>query len=306
MNVVDLVFGNEAELEALGAAESLAAGRIVPEGAAAREAGVDFLLQFVQVVTVTLGADGSLTVRRDKERFVTPALEVPVEDTTGAGDLFTAGFLWALLHGAPLPICAAQGSAMAAEIVQVVGTTLDDASWRRLREGSYGYQPPQAQASAPAALASAPSIGTLIGLVRPPEPPTWGAARRQGAWQTPPSLSLFLLFWVFELCQAAPSLDPQIDPRACPAPSPAPYPAGPLRLRPPQAPPRGLRQHRHAPRGARVPQRRERRLARAAPSAPLAARVGPALRSALCAPCGVWRGRGPSFGGLFGSTVPAA
>lgn len=139
LNVVDLVFGNESELEALGVAEAKAAGRaVVPDGAAAREAGVDFLLQFVQVVNVTMGGDGSMTIRRDKERFVTPALDVRVVDTTGAGDIYTAGFLWALLHGAPLPICAAQGSAMAAEVIQVVGTTLDDATWRRLREGSYG------------------------------------------------------------------------------------------------------------------------------------------------------------------------
>lgn len=177
LNAVDLVFGNEEEIEALGIAEAKATGKPIPDGPGARESGVEFLLQYVQVVNITLGADGSLTVRKDGERFLTPALPVTALDTTGAGDTYTAGFLWALLHGAPLPICAAQGCAMAAEMVKVLGSTLEDASWKKLREGSYGYQPhrPSAAPAAPSGPPTSQSIGTMLGLDRndysPARPP---------------------------------------------------------------------------------------------------------------------------------------
>jgi sugar/nucleoside kinase (ribokinase family) len=50
------------------------------------------------VVGVTLGRDGAL-VAADRETVRLPAHRVGVVDTTGAGDLFHAGFVWALLDG---------------------------------------------------------------------------------------------------------------------------------------------------------------------------------------------------------------
>ena len=164
LGVVDLVFGNEAEVQAVGVQEALLGSKPVPSGPTAREAGISFLLRHVQVVNVTLGAEGSLTVRKDKERFVTPALPVTAVDSTGAGDTYTAGYLWALLHGAPLPICAAQGCAMAAEVVRTLGSNLDDATWRRLREGSYGFAPPGERRAPAAALPRAESQADASGF----------------------------------------------------------------------------------------------------------------------------------------------
>ena len=40
-----------------------------------------------------------------------------VLDTTGAGDLFAAGFLAGLARGAPLPECARWGAIAAAEVI---------------------------------------------------------------------------------------------------------------------------------------------------------------------------------------------
>ena len=42
-------------------------------------------------------------------------------DTTGAGDLYAAGFLYGLTRGLPLPECGAIGSLCAAEIISHVG-----------------------------------------------------------------------------------------------------------------------------------------------------------------------------------------
>ena len=44
-----------------------------------------------------------------------------VVDTTGAGDLYAAGFLYGLTRGLPLPTCGAIGSLCAAEIISHVG-----------------------------------------------------------------------------------------------------------------------------------------------------------------------------------------
>ena len=48
-----------------------------------------------------------------------PANRVQAKDTTGAGDLFTSGFLSAFLAGEPLDVCARTGCFMGAQVVQV-------------------------------------------------------------------------------------------------------------------------------------------------------------------------------------------
>jgi sulfofructose kinase len=53
------------------------------------------------LAAATLGQDGVLAW--DGENFHhTPAFRVPVVDTTGAGDIFHAGFIYGLLQGWPL------------------------------------------------------------------------------------------------------------------------------------------------------------------------------------------------------------
>jgi sugar/nucleoside kinase (ribokinase family) len=54
-----------------------------------------------QLTAATLGTDGVLAW--DGKRYLhSPAYRVPVVDTTGAGDIFHAGFIYALLQGWPL------------------------------------------------------------------------------------------------------------------------------------------------------------------------------------------------------------
>jgi len=44
-----------------------------------------------------------------------------IVDTTGAGDLYAAGFLYGLTRNRPLPTCGGIGSLCAAEIISHVG-----------------------------------------------------------------------------------------------------------------------------------------------------------------------------------------
>jgi sugar/nucleoside kinase (ribokinase family) len=58
----------------------------------------------------------------DKLSYTVAAAPVArVVDTTGAGDLYAAGFLYGLTHGLPLPTCGKLGSLSAAEIISHVG-----------------------------------------------------------------------------------------------------------------------------------------------------------------------------------------
>lgn len=54
-----------------------------------------------RLMAATLGSDGALAWD-GKEFHHSPAFQVPVVDTTGAGDIFHAGFIYALLQGCTL------------------------------------------------------------------------------------------------------------------------------------------------------------------------------------------------------------
>ena len=104
---VDVLFANE--------------GEIVMLLGAPLEASLARLRQMTQLATVTRGAAGSLVVN---ETSVIEIRAEPVErvvDTTGAGDLFAAGFLFGLIRGATLQQCGRLGSIAAAEIISHYG-----------------------------------------------------------------------------------------------------------------------------------------------------------------------------------------
>lgn len=105
---LDIVFANQHELKALYQTSDL------------QTAINAFRAQNILGV-VTCSADGSLVVTREETHAV-PAF--PIEklvDTTGAGDLFAAGFLAGLSRGSDYITCARLGSLAAAEVIQHVG-----------------------------------------------------------------------------------------------------------------------------------------------------------------------------------------
>ncbi len=105
---VDLLFGNEHELVSLYEVPTL-------DDAIAR------VQRDCQLAVVTVGSLGSLVVTPDG---VLHAPAIPVDrvlDTTGAGDLFAAGFLYGYTRSMPLAECARIGSIAAAEVISHVG-----------------------------------------------------------------------------------------------------------------------------------------------------------------------------------------
>jgi sugar/nucleoside kinase (ribokinase family) len=104
---VDVLFGNEGEIESLFESNF--------EDAIAR------LRQLTDLAAITRGASGSVVVTKG-ERVDVPAEPVEkVVDTTGAGDLYAAGFMFGLTRGRSLAECGRLGSLAAAEIISHFG-----------------------------------------------------------------------------------------------------------------------------------------------------------------------------------------
>src|SRR5437763_946041 len=105
---VDILFANEAEICSLYETDDF------------KEAA-NAVREHVAIAALTRSERGSVVLANGEEHAVA-AVPVPrVVDTTGAGDLYAAGFLFGLTHGLPLPTCGKIGSLCAAEIISHVG-----------------------------------------------------------------------------------------------------------------------------------------------------------------------------------------
>lgn len=105
---IDVLFANEDEIKALYQADDF--------DAAATAVAAD-----VDIAALTRGPSGSVAVS-GAERVASPAASVEkVVDTTGAGDLYAAGFLFGLARGRSLEDCARLGGLAAAEVISHYG-----------------------------------------------------------------------------------------------------------------------------------------------------------------------------------------
>ncbi|HHN48081.1 MAG TPA: adenosine kinase, partial [Bacteroidales bacterium] len=111
---VDIVFANEEEALAFTAFE--------PEKAVAA------LSQFCEIAVVKTGPKGSL-IQSDHELHRIEIIPTKVIDTTGAGDLYAAGFLHGLLNGLPLNKCGMAGAILAGNVIRYVGAKIPDEAW---------------------------------------------------------------------------------------------------------------------------------------------------------------------------------
>lgn len=82
----------------------------------------DEILSRVGTRVVTLGSAGVRIERRGEEPVVVEALRVEAVEPTGVGDAFRAGFLGAVVAGVSTRCAAAIGCALAAYVVERVGT----------------------------------------------------------------------------------------------------------------------------------------------------------------------------------------
>lgn len=113
-NYVDIVFANEQEALALTGME--------PEKA------LHYIAERCEIAVVKIGAKGAY-IQRGNEIVTIPPLKADVVDTTGAGDMWAAGFLAGLVKGENLQKCGMMGAIVAKNIIEVMGAKMDDERW---------------------------------------------------------------------------------------------------------------------------------------------------------------------------------
>ncbi|HEY6980444.1 adenosine kinase [Reyranella sp.] len=105
---VDILFGNESEIKSLYQVDSF-------------ESALEATRREAKVAALTRSEKGSVVVMGGETHAVAAMPVAKVIDTTGAGDLYAAGFLHGFTHGKPLPECARLGGIAAAEVISHVG-----------------------------------------------------------------------------------------------------------------------------------------------------------------------------------------
>jgi sugar/nucleoside kinase (ribokinase family) len=115
---VDIVFANEEESKAL-------------TGKNPEEAIME-MSSMTGIAVVKLGAEGSL-VRSGTDQWHIPAINVKSIDTTGAGDLYAAGFLYGLGRRLSLEKCGQIGTLLASSVITVIGAKIPAERWEELR-----------------------------------------------------------------------------------------------------------------------------------------------------------------------------
>jgi sugar/nucleoside kinase (ribokinase family) len=105
---VDLIFANEAELQSLYQTSDF-------------DTAMKALRADIDIAVVTRGEKGCLVIGPDGNEAVSAYPVKKVVDTTGAGDLFAAGFLSGLARGADDRTCGRLGALAAGEVIQHLG-----------------------------------------------------------------------------------------------------------------------------------------------------------------------------------------
>lgn len=107
-NDVDILFGNEEEICAMINSSSI-------------DQGIDYAKSLDIITVITLAERGSIIIK-NQEVIRVPAIDIDkITDSTGAGDLFAAGFLYGMCQKKELSSCGHMASVAAAEIISHYG-----------------------------------------------------------------------------------------------------------------------------------------------------------------------------------------
>jgi len=102
-------------------------------GSSDENKAIRLLSEHVQIAALKIGKRGSLVACDGDILSIEPKGSGDAVDTTGAGDLWAAGFLFGLVNGYSLATCGKLGSACGYEVCQVVGTKVPEDGWRRIK-----------------------------------------------------------------------------------------------------------------------------------------------------------------------------
>lgn len=118
---VDILIANEDEARAYtGHKDEVHAIRALSENA--------------EIAVLKVGERGSFIACGNQIVPIQPKTGAAVIDTTGAGDLWAAGFLYGLVNGYALERCGDLGSACGYEVCQVVGANIPETGWEKIKK----------------------------------------------------------------------------------------------------------------------------------------------------------------------------
>ncbi|CAB1083290.1 Ribokinase (EC [Olavius algarvensis Delta 1 endosymbiont] len=117
---VDILLANEDEAEAF-------------TGYGDEHQALEALAAKTDIAVLKVGSRGSYVAHAGHRVAIKPMGDGTALDTTGAGDLWAAGFLFGLVNGYSLDHCGRLGSACGYEVCQVMGANVPEDGWRRIK-----------------------------------------------------------------------------------------------------------------------------------------------------------------------------
>ena len=114
---VDIVFANEEEAKSFTGME--------PEEA------LEELSKNCEYAIVKIGKEGSL-IKYNNQVTEIGVIDVKSIDTTGAGDLYAAGFLYGLTKDFSMKDCGTAGSILAGRVIESIGARIPDSKWEEI------------------------------------------------------------------------------------------------------------------------------------------------------------------------------
>ncbi len=116
---VDIVFANEEEAKSFTGLQ--------PEEALSE------IAKDCEIAVVKIGKKGSLVMKDDK-MYVIDVIKATSRDTTGAGDVYAAGFIYGLVKGLSMQKCGEIGAVLSGKVIEVIGAKMDSPTWDHIRK----------------------------------------------------------------------------------------------------------------------------------------------------------------------------
>jgi sugar/nucleoside kinase (ribokinase family) len=117
---VDILFANESEILSLYQTEDF-------------DDALQQVRKHCEIAALTRSEKGSIVVNGDEVHVIDAVKGVKVVDTTGAGDAYAAGFLYAYTQGTDLKTAGKLGGAMAAQVISQYGPRSEKAEIQKLK-----------------------------------------------------------------------------------------------------------------------------------------------------------------------------
>ena len=116
---VDILFANENEILSLYQTDNF-------------DTAMQQVRKHCEIAALTRSEKGSVVVNGDEVHIIDAVKGVKVVDTTGAGDAYAAGFLYAYTQGCDLATCGRLGGALAAKVISHIGPRSEVADIKKI------------------------------------------------------------------------------------------------------------------------------------------------------------------------------